>query len=721
MARSEERSPALERWSAAMRSVASFQLLNLPALTLAETAELAQRVLDQPVPEAVAARLAEETGGNPLFLLETLFALLENTPAVGLAGALAQLPVGGSLHHLLRQRLARLSLPARQVAAAAAVLHSEFTPAVLAEVAQLDLETVTRAVDDLLFAHLVQPVPGRPMAAYSFIYGQIREVIRWEQGVARLRLLHLRAARVLAASENGSQRLAARLAHHYEQAGEVLQAFHCWRQASQYARGLFAIDEAQRAFEAAERLVPVLKELLSDETLYELYSTWGDTYIYDFTDSHYKQQLFQRMLRLGEERHSPMLIGGALSAQAYLISLQNHVALALETFQQAAYQLEPLADALPAVQNDYRQGWYLMRLTRYAEAARLFEKGLARLEGVTSPAADEQRADLEFRLGMLYLLTGWPVRAHQLAERALRRTQSPGQVYGHLVMANAKFYLGQNSAALEHVRLGTQLAAAFTSQRMTGLFYVTRSKINLGRGDLDAAWEQAQLAAELGAAHHIPVVVSMALTLQGEIYRRLGAPQAAIPIFQAGLAASRGPGDSLNNRLHLGMALADDGPVDEGLRQIETVCAEARQAGLGEVFLPALAAYTYLLAFHGRLAAALEVLQELAPLAQERYFLPAEVLSRMLMSLAAQQRGDEGEAHRLMDAALHTTAGMVNPFWELRCYHLSTRLGPLGKQEAGRVQELLELIDNHARDPELRPLVETFVQRNRAALLGLSQ
>jgi len=720
VARSEEPNPVLEHWTAAEHGAAGFQQVNLPALDPSETAELAQRVLDQAVPEDVAQRLAEDTGGNPLFLLGTLFALLDNSPTAGLSAALAQLPVGGSLHNLLRQRLARLHPVVRQVAAAASVLRAEFTPALLVEVAQLDLETVAQALDELQRVHLIQPVPGRPAAAYSFIHGQIREVIHWEQGVARLRLLHARAARGLAAQADASQRYAARLAYHYEQAGDLLAAFQCWLQAGRHARGLLAIREALQAFQAAERLVPILKEMLSDETLYELYAVWGETSVYDMSNLQFKEQLFNRLLQLGEERQSPLLIGGALSELAHVVSFQKDPARALQNFRQAAYQLEALANPLPAAQNDYRQGWFLMRLMRYADAALLLEKALARLEEAAPPVPQELRVNLEYRLGMVYLLTGWPARARQLAESALRQTPSPGAVYGHLVMAGAMFYLGQHPAALEHVRQGSQLAVNLTSWRMQGLFTVFQLRIELAIGEIDTAWKHAQAAAELARNHQMSDVLCNALMIQGDIYRVLGDAQAALRAYQAALVAGEGRWDSLGAQFRLGMALVDLGQPEEGLRQVEEAYSAARRIDLGEIYLPAMTAWALLLARTGRLEDALAMTQSWTWLAQERRHIPSGVVRVFVLSLDAIRRGDEREVRSLVDAVLQTARELSNPMWELQGYHTLARLGPLAKPETARVQELLDLMARRVRDPELRPLVETFLRRNRAALLGVS-
>jgi tetratricopeptide (TPR) repeat protein len=218
----------------------------------------------------------------------------------------------------------------------------------------------------------------------------------------------------------------------------------------------------------------------------------------------------------------------------------------------------------------------------------------------------------------------------------------------------------------------------------------------------------------------MPDVLCNALIVQGDIYRILGDPQAALRAYQAALAVGEGRWNSLGAQYRLGMALVDLGQPEEGLRQVEEAYTAARRLDLGEIYLPAMTVWALLLARTGRLEDALAMVQSWTWLAQERRHIPSGVVRVFVLSLDAIRRGDEREVRSLIAAALNTTRELSNPLWELQCYHTLARLGPLAKPETARVHELLELMARRARDPELRPLVEAFLRRSRAALLGLS-
>ena len=120
----------------------------------------------------------------------------------------------------------------------------------------------------------------------------------------------------------------------------------------------------------------------------------------------------------------------------------------------------------------------------------------------------------------------------------------------------------------------------------------------------------------------------------------------------------------------------------------------------------------------GRLDEALAAITNLTQIAQERQFILSEGIRVIVLSLDALRRGEGQEVRRLIDSAVQSARSVTNPIWELECYRMLTRLGPLGKSETARVQELLGLLTRRTRTPELRPLVEAFLSRTRAALLS---
>jgi DNA-binding SARP family transcriptional activator len=148
-----------------------------------------------------APALTRHTGGNPLFVLETLIARLQQGNTAPPAGESAALPAPERIGRLIEQRLAQLSPGALKLARVAAVAGPDFTAALGAQVLgqhALDIadhwrELETAAViRDAAFAH-------------DLIFeGTLRSI---PQAIARL--LHHDVALVLQAADAPAARLAA--------------------------------------------------------------------------------------------------------------------------------------------------------------------------------------------------------------------------------------------------------------------------------------------------------------------------------------------------------------------------------------------------------------------------------------------------------------------------------------------------------------------------------
>ena len=129
----------------------------------------------------LAPALARHTGGNPMFLLETLKLMLVSAPLSGIgssASAMAlttRLPTAVNVAHLIEQRIGRLSAMAVKLARCAAIAGADFSPELAAHVlgiraldlsdawSELDSAQVLREgvfAHDLIFEAALGSVPA---------------------------------------------------------------------------------------------------------------------------------------------------------------------------------------------------------------------------------------------------------------------------------------------------------------------------------------------------------------------------------------------------------------------------------------------------------------------------------------------------------------------------------------------------------------------------------
>ncbi|MFD1734059.1 hypothetical protein ACFSC4_26930 [Deinococcus malanensis] len=161
--------------------------------------------LDVPELAALSPRLAQFTGGNPQFLLETIRHLIEKD---GLHTATGRLPLPPRVGEVLTRRLQGLSPSALQAARAAAVLQSDYSFDLVAEVLGAPLLAAANAWAELEAAHIMH----EERCSHDLVY----EAVEAGMPAAVQRLLHRRAARVL----SGHRAPPGRVARHWLSGGD---------------------------------------------------------------------------------------------------------------------------------------------------------------------------------------------------------------------------------------------------------------------------------------------------------------------------------------------------------------------------------------------------------------------------------------------------------------------------------------------------------------------
>jgi predicted ATPase len=194
---------------------ASTTFVRLERLDFAASTSIVETALGgRKVSGALARRLYERAGGNPLFLEQMCAALLEQRAVTRRDGVAVvedeeNLPLPETVQRVIRARLDILDARALEVVRVAAVIGRDFDHALLAEVvpAGLDLRSAIAAAEA---AGLVRRASIGPTLAYRFTHALTQEVC-YESLVAHQRkMLHGAIARarlrlaIRSASSSGS-------------------------------------------------------------------------------------------------------------------------------------------------------------------------------------------------------------------------------------------------------------------------------------------------------------------------------------------------------------------------------------------------------------------------------------------------------------------------------------------------------------------------------------
>jgi len=227
--------------------------LKLGGLSEVEIAEFVERAAgreqEAPVHE-LASAIHALTEGNAFLVCELWRALLEtgalalSEGALRLTRSIEEIATPESVREVVSQRVSRLDDETRDLLDLAAVAGTEFELEVL-RTARPDLERPD-ALDAAVRSGVVDEVPG-PTLAYRFTHELVRRAVYDRLSAHRRAELHLLVGNAIEATDAGSGRLLADLAHHFAAAaplGDRERAIDYNLRAAEAASAALAFEEA---------------------------------------------------------------------------------------------------------------------------------------------------------------------------------------------------------------------------------------------------------------------------------------------------------------------------------------------------------------------------------------------------------------------------------------------------------------------------------------------
>jgi DNA-binding SARP family transcriptional activator/tetratricopeptide (TPR) repeat protein len=465
---------------------------------------------------AWAPVLARHCGGNPLFLLETLRALLHQKGPTARMDPNQRLPVPSTVQQLIERRLRRLNPGALLLAQVAAVAGQDFTPDLAAAVLKRSALEIAGSWAELEGATV--------LSATGFAHDLVQEATTSATPAPLARLLHLEAARCL----EGIGGEPSRLARHWQQAQQ-------WRAAGDaFMQGAITAEKASQrklevelAGEAADCFVKVgdqAREFSARER-----SSRAASYV----------EPFEKRVRRAEQ-----LIELAVSPEQRCIALQVYARVLVEDLDNekvvsAAGESRALAAALG---NDTRafmaaciEAWALSRMNRIEEAERLVAKFLpiAKARGRDPRAA---RAMAEFGCALMTcdradeadaLFSDALQAATALEDWGLCQEVQTHKAWVHHYRGDIReAALSYESARALAPRLGAEAKPTNLTDAILGRFY-----LELGRCSESLALLEATLAKQLHNANPNQVIVYTAQAALARLHLMFGQPARAASVL----------------------------------------------------------------------------------------------------------------------------------------------------------------------------------------------
>jgi class 3 adenylate cyclase/tetratricopeptide (TPR) repeat protein len=394
--------------------------IELEPLAAEESDELANALLaGKDLSSADRAALLEKTGGNPLFLEETIRMLLEQG-----GGGIDRIP--DTVQALIAARIDRLPHEDKVVLQRAAVIGRVFWPGAVAHLST-NGDEVGAAIDDLLVHDLVLPDARSSISgesAYRFKHVLIREVAYGALSKSARAELHARFAAWLA--ERAGDELLEIRAYHLDQACSLRAELDGAPPADLAREAAAALDAAGRRAHAREANRSARKlfgrALELEPSLERRYQAAKAAW--RMTDLPAVWREMHDVCREAEEAGDPRVQGKALAALADVALLRN--ADVPEALRLADNALDRLGEDDPARVDALRiratVGWWRGDLTDHERFTREALE-LARRLGRKDHEATALR-----ELASTYRYRIEPERAQPLVERARELAEKSGSI-----------------------------------------------------------------------------------------------------------------------------------------------------------------------------------------------------------------------------------------------------------------------------------------------------
>ncbi len=210
----------------------------------------------------LAERIADRTAGNPFFIEEVIRTLADSDVLEGtrgayrLAGPIEDVAIPATVQSLLGARIDRLPEQEKKVLQSASVIGKEFTEPVLRRVTDLPDPQLEDSLRQLIASEFIHEEALYPEREYAFKHPLTQEVAYKSQLGDRRANTHAAVGRAIAdLYPDKLDERAALLAHHFESAGDVLEASRWHHRASEWA----GVRDPAAALQHARRIRSLLE------------------------------------------------------------------------------------------------------------------------------------------------------------------------------------------------------------------------------------------------------------------------------------------------------------------------------------------------------------------------------------------------------------------------------------------------------------------------------
>jgi class 3 adenylate cyclase len=485
-----------------------YSQMRLDPLQPESAGELLSALLgNDPALESLKGTLIVRTGGNPLFLEESVRMLVETRVLLGdrgayrLAKAVEAIQIPATVQTILVARIDRLPPEEKSLLQCAAVIGKDVPYALLKEIAGLPEENLRRGLAHLQTAEFLYETRLFPDLEYTFKHALTYEVAYGSLLQSRRRTLH--ATIVEAIEHLYHDRLAEhieRLAHHALRAEEWGEALTYLRQASVKAIARSAHREAVTYLESALTALTHLPEsretsLLAVDLRFEL-----RTALIQLADFARVLQTVLEAEAIAKALNDPRRLGQALAYLCASFYFSGQLEQAVDSGERALAKGEELHDIGLQLQVTRLLGMSYIARTEYHQAVSYLSRSIALVEG-------QPHREL-FGFSTMPTVNSRAFRAWSWAE------------------------LGKFSEATSDADDAVRIAEELGHPASLSIAYFAFGVVHLAKGDFAAAMRPLEHALKICRDVNLPLLLQYIERYTGWAYTHAGRVNEAVPLLE---------------------------------------------------------------------------------------------------------------------------------------------------------------------------------------------
>ncbi len=640
--------------------------IQIPALDLEAIGNIASYLFRNPLSEQQIQRLYEHTGGNPLFVIETLQLVAED-PGQLISKNGDPIPISTNVQFVIRNWLNHLPEKVRLTLNCGALIGNEFCFDYLRGMMDLtDLE-LAEIMDGLVKKEFIS-ISSQKHLPLCYRFNQLftREVIFQEISQTQKHLLHKRLANHLIAAY-GPKKIASILsdiAYHLDQSGNSLDAFQHWLDAAQ---AFITLDEKGKAYQAYEQANTLLQDRnlqISDNQMFDLWISWAElaSKMNNFNSA---AKFYNQAVEVGLSRNSSKLIGSGLSGQGYLFLLRGFPNQARQYLEQAEVHLKD-GSMSEYIRISIRKMLTYIFLFDLKTSMAEFESIKWLENQIKTPREQIVFASLRSTVALTYAFAGKFQEAEQEAVKviatAVEYQDTTLRIEAEFALGLVSYFMGFYNKSLEQLGITKRSAENYYNWRFVLECIVVTSNAYLATGKTFKSLESLQNAFNLAKIYQFTGMHCFLIHVEGKIHLAFGDFVQALAYFEESIKFCQMEYYSLINQLWIAFSIGLQGDLDQGIAALTKLLSDIRHQNWTILELEVRGKLGLLHFLKGNHEQALEVLESFATSAEHQQFAAAGTAYAYIRSKIALSHRNVEEARLMATIILEKGKTEENPW-----------------------------------------------------------